>query len=118
MKDLCDHLKREGFRFSMDDFGTGYSNLQAAFSLGLDIIKIDKSILWAAEQNDIGRAILESNIGMIKKIGKEILVEGVETSSQVDLLRFLKADYLQGFYFSKPIKKEEFINMIRKEKYK
>ncbi len=106
------HLKREGFHFSMDDFGTGYSNLQAAFSLGLDIIKIDKSILWAAEQNEIGRTILESNIHMIKKLGKQVLVEGVETPSQIDLLRFLKADYLQGFYFSKPIRKSEFIQII------
>ena len=115
LSNVIHHLKREGFHFSMDDFGTGYSNLQAAFSLGLDIIKIDKSILWAAEQNNIGKAILESNIGMIKKIGKEILVEGVETSSQVDLLKNLEADYLQGFYFSRPIMKKDFIKIIKHE---
>ncbi len=107
-------LKNVGFLFSMDDYGTGYSNINAIFSLNLDIIKIDKSILWEAEKSRTGAIILENSIRMMRQMEKKILVEGVETASQVDLLKNLGVDYLQGYYFSKPIPKKEFIDLIEK----
>ncbi|MBR4224867.1 MAG: EAL domain-containing protein [Oscillospiraceae bacterium] len=96
-------LKAFGYRFSMDDYGTGYSNLNAVMSLDLDVIKIDKSILWAAEKSELGYIILENNIRMIRQMKRQILVEGVETASQVEMCRELKVDYLQGYYFSRPV---------------
>ena len=109
-------LKRGGFLFSMDDYGTGYSNVSAVFSLNLDVIKIDKSILWSAEKSSLGMVILENTIRMIQEMKKKILVEGVETEKQIHLLEKLKVDYLQGFYFSKPVPKDEFVKLISEGK--
>jgi EAL domain-containing protein (putative c-di-GMP-specific phosphodiesterase class I) len=105
-------LKDGGFLFSMDDYGTGYSNVSAIFSLNLDVVKIDKSLLWGAEKSEMGMIILENTIRMIRQMKKKILVEGVETADQIELLKKLEVDYLQGFYFSKPIPKADFVELI------
>ena len=105
-------LKEQGFGFSMDDYGTGYSNVSAVFSLNLDVVKLDKSLLWNAEKSELGLIILDNTIRMIRQMKKEILVEGVETEAQIDLLTRLHVDYLQGFYFSRPIPKDEFVKLI------
>lgn len=106
-------LKEGGFTFAMDDYGTGYSNMQSIFSLDFDLVKIDKSILWSAEKNAIGRAILDNSVRMIREMHRKILVEGVETEEQIRILANLSVDFLQGFYFSKPLPREEFIAMAR-----
>ena len=105
-------LKADGFHFSMDDYGTGYSNMRAIFLLDFDVVKIDKSILWSAEESELGKIILENSVRMIKQMKREILVEGVETQHQIDLLTDLSVDYLQGYFFSKPIPKSDFIKLI------
>ena len=105
-------LKEQGFHFSMDDYGTGYSNVSAVFSLNLDVVKLDKSLLWNAEKSGLGLIILDNTIRMIRQMQKEILVEGVETEAQIALLKSLAVDYLQGFYFSKPVPKDDFIKLI------
>lgn len=107
-------LKGCGFQFYMDDYGTGYSNIQSVFALDFDIIKIDKSILWGADAGELGKIILENSVHMIQRIGKKVLVEGVETKEQIESLRSLEVDYLQGFYFSKPLPKDEFIEHLKK----
>ena len=103
-------LKENGFQFSMDDYGTGYSNMHSLFSLSFDIVKIDKSILWDAENSELGEIILESCIHMIKQMKRKILVEGVETKKHVEKLKKLGVDYYQGYFFSKPITKKELLN--------
>lgn len=108
-------LKRQGFRFSMDDYGTGYSNMQSIFRLDFDIVKIDKSILWSAEKGHLGQIILESSVRMIRQMRRKILVEGVETEHQLQMLRDLEIDYAQGFFFSKPISLNDFIALIKKQ---
>ena len=74
--------------------------------------KDKESILWGAEKSELGMVILENTIRMIQQMKKKILVEGVETVDHIKLLKKLQVDYLQGFYFSKPITKEEFIDFI------
>ena len=111
---VCE-LREQGFSFSMDDFGTGYSNLQSIFSLDFDVIKIDKSMLWSADNAGSGRIILENSVNMIKQMRREILVEGVETAEQIELLSTLDVDYMQGFYFSRPVPKDAFIRIITDE---
>ena len=108
-------LKSHGFRFAMDDYGTGYSNMQSIFSLDFDVVKIDKSILWGAEETELGKIILGNSVRMIDQMNRQILVEGVETKEQVELLKELSVDYLQGYYFSKPIPKQEFIEFIQEK---
>ena len=110
--EIIKELKSSGYQFAMDDYGTGYSNIQSIFSLDFDVVKIDKSILWAAEKGELGMTILTNSINMIKQMKKKIVVEGVETESQIKLLESLGVDYQQGFYFSKPIPKADFIRDI------
>ena len=105
-------LKKDGFMFSIDDYGTGSSNVSAVFSLDMDVIKIDKSLLWNSKKNERGMIILENTIRMIQLMRKKILVEGVETSAQLELLKCLNVNYLQGFYFSKPLPKAAFVELI------
>ena len=109
---IAHNLKGEGFSLSMDDYGTGYSNMEGIFSLDFDIVKIDKSILWNAEKLSRGRIILENSVRMIHDLGCDVLVEGVETDEQIALLSRLNVDFLQGFYFSKPVPKERFLEVI------
>ena len=106
-------LKSRGFTLSLDDYGTGYSNMEAVFSLSFNVIKMDKSILWAAEWEEHGLAILENTIHMIHDMGYQVLIEGVEKAKHLDIARRCNADYLQGYYFSKPVPKVDFIALIR-----
>ena len=78
-----------------------------------EIIKIDKSILWEAEKKDSAKIVLANTIRMIKELGKKILVEGVETKEQRNLVVSLGCDYCQGYYFSKPIPKQEFMEFCK-----
>ena len=112
---VVEQLKRKGFQFSIDDFGTGYSNMMSIFSLGADVIKIDKSVLWGAEEGELGMVVLKASIDMVREIHKKSLVEGVETEKQIGILEELGCNYLQGFYFSPPLPREEFINLIRRQ---
>ncbi len=109
-------LKDNGFVFAMDDYGTGYSNMQSIFSIDFDVVKIDKSILWGAEKSEMGMIILRSSVSMIKEMKKRILVEGVETREQIELLRALDVDFLQGYYFSKPLPKSKLLELLEKER--
>jgi len=112
LNSVVKQLKENGILFSMDDYGTGYSNIQSVFALDFDVVKIDKSILWGAEKSDMGRIILESSTHMIHEMKRKILVEGVETQEQINLLADLSVDYLQGYFFSKPVPKKALIEMI------
>ncbi|MBQ4465011.1 MAG: EAL domain-containing protein [Oscillospiraceae bacterium] len=112
LSDIVTNLKREGYHFSMDDYGTGYSNMESIFKLDFDVVKIDKSILWSAEKGEVGSIVLENTIRMVRQMHRLILVEGVETQSQIDLLNKLGVDYLQGYFFSRPIPKKEFVELI------
>ena len=105
-------LKAQGFMLSMDDYGTGYSNMEGIFALDFDVVKIDKSILWSAENNSNGRIILKNSVNMIHDLGCKVLVEGVEKKEHIEMLRSLGADYLQGFFFSKPVPKVKFLEII------
>lgn len=106
-------LRNYGFRFSIDDYGVGYSNIYSMLSLNLDVVKVDKTILWEAEKSEVGRIIMESNVNMIKKMGKKILISGVESTKQIEIANEFGVDYLQGFFFSNPVSQNEFIGILR-----
>ena len=94
-------LKTHGFTISMDDFGTGYSSLGRLSVLPVNSVKIDRSLLLTASGGD--KAILESAINLVKRLGVSAVVEGVETLEQLALVRQLGADSVQGYLFSKPV---------------
>ncbi len=94
-------LKEAGFAIAMDDFGTGYSSLGRLSSLPFDTVKIDRSLLLAADNGN--KTILESAITLVKRLGVSVVVEGIETLDQLSLVRELGADAVQGYLFSKPV---------------
>ena len=111
-------LAGRGFTLSLDDYGTGYSNYSYMFALPFKIIKIDKSILWSAldEQDRPGETsamiLLQNTVRMLKQMEYRVVAEGVETARQRQLLEELGCDYLQGYLFSKPLSQEEFLAFI------
>ncbi|MBR3082405.1 MAG: EAL domain-containing protein [Clostridiales bacterium] len=119
MYDTIEVLKNSDFSFSLDDYGTGYSNISYMYEIPFSIIKIDKSILWKAKDPKTGESekngyiYLENTVHMLKEMGYSVLVEGIETVEQKMLLEELGCDYFQGYYFSKPIQKQSFIDFIK-----
>ena len=104
-------LESRGIGFSLDDFGTGYSNMDRVANMNFDIIKLDKSFVNV--QRNIRRDIvLDNTVNMIKSLGMKIVVEGVETAEILQRFADLKCDYIQGFFFSQPLPKEEFVTYI------
>lgn len=108
-------LKSMGCGFSMDDFGTGYSNLSQMANTGFDIIKLDKSLIWPCfeENSEKPKTILNSCIDMINGLGISIVAEGVETKEQVDMLTEKGVEYLQGYYFAKPLSEQDYLTFLQ-----
>ena len=101
-------LKSFGFKVSMDDFGAGYSSLNSLKELPLDIIKLDAEFFRSVDDIERSNLIVGQTISLAKKLGMEIVAEGIETREQVDFLAKQDCDLIQGFYFSKPLPVSEF----------
>ena len=118
LKKNMEELKKFGCSFAMDDFGTGYSNLSRIAKADFELIKIDKSLLWpcfkdnGSEGTRNAKILLENMISMLLKMGRKIVVEGIETKEQFEYLERLGITYAQGFYFSKPLSEEDFLKFI------
>ena len=111
MMDNLDKLTQAGISFSLDDYGTGYSNMKRVIQLPLKIIKLDKS--FVSEQNNPKVWIfLRNTVKMLKDMNMEIVVEGVETQEMLDAFTNLQCDFIQGYYFSKPIPRNDFVTFI------
>ena len=108
-------IKDEGFIISIDDFGTGYSSLSMLQSMPIDIIKIDKVFVDKANLTS-DKNIINYIIILAKRLGVETIVEGVETKEQVDFVKRLGCDIIQGYYYSKPISREDFEEYFNKNK--
>ncbi len=101
-------LKKEGYSISIDDFGSGYSNLNSIANLDFDVIKLDKSLCNMEGKNK--DLILDAIISIAKKTGHKVVCEGIETKEMVQKMANLGADLIQGYYYDKPLEKEEFRN--------
>ena len=115
LKNMQD-LSNAGFELSLDDYGSGYSNMSYMLNLPFKMIKIDKYIVWAAFTDKRAEKALAATIKMIKSIGMTVLAEGVETPEQAEWLTASGCDYLQGFYYSRPIPKKDFLNIMLQNK--
>lgn len=105
------NLVDAGLNISLDDFGSGYSNLQRIAQLPFEIVKIDKSFVDNC-MNPKVKVILESVISMAKALDLKIVVEGIETKDMLDLFKAMKVDFIQGYFFSKPIPESEFVKFV------
>lgn len=113
MTDNINSLYEAGLRFSLDDYGTGYSNISRVASLPLKIVKLDKSFVNTKNSPKMW-IVLQNTVEMLKNMEMDIVVEGIETKELVELLSEMKCDYIQGYYFSKPIPEDDFVDFILK----
>lgn len=105
---MLDKLHDEGISISMDDFGAGYSSLGLLKNMPLDVLKMDRGFLTDFKNRTTAKAVVESVLGMAKKIKVDTVAEGVETKEHVALLKELGCDIAQGYYYSKPVTVSEF----------
>lgn len=105
-------LRQLGFRLAIDDFGTGYSSLAQLQQLPLDTLKIDRSFIARIGENPDAEAIVTSIIVMAHAVGLTVIAEGVETGQQLDILRRLGCDLVQGFHLGRPTRISELAENI------
>ena len=110
---LLEQFHTAGFKILLDDFGSGYSSLAALNRMHFDTIKLDKSLIdYIGDRN--GEKLLLHITQLLQSFGMTITAEGVETSDQVEFLKNLHCDDIQGYYFSKPLPVNEFEDFVRK----
>lgn len=101
-------LQRQGFDIAVDDFGTGYSSLSYLQRLAIQWVKIDRSFIMNIEESEQNRSIVTAIIAMAHSMGMTTIAEGVETAGQMQLLKELGCDYLQGFHLGRPVSAVDF----------
>ena len=101
-------IKELGPRIALDDFGTGYSSLNYIKQLPLDIIKVDKTFIDDIAEDEYAQAFIKLIVELSDTIDTSIIVEGVENENQLNILKELGVDYIQGFYYGKPVPAYEF----------
>jgi diguanylate cyclase (GGDEF)-like protein len=100
---ILEELQKMGIQISLDDFGTGYSSLWTLKKLPLNKLKIDKSFIRDATRDANDMAIIRAIIAMGHELGLKVVAEGVETLEQLEFLRSIKCDAIQGYFFSRPL---------------
>ena len=111
-------LNEAGFEFSLDDFGTGYSNLMRITSMPLSIIKLDRTFVIMTEERAGFGVIVKNLIRMLKEMGFKVLVEGIETKEMVEAFTSYGVEEIQGFYFSKPLTRTDYISFLKEHQPK
>lgn len=111
-----EELRAMGFQIEMDDFGTGYSSLNMVSSLPIDFLKLDMKFVRDAFQEGGTTHMIEIIIDIAKFLGVPVIAEGVETEPQLDTLREMGCDQVQGYFFSKPVPAGEFEPFILQRK--
>lgn len=106
--DVIDDIHSKGFKCSIDDFGFGYSSLGILKAFKVDIIKLDRSFFVSRNNIDRGKIVIESIIELSKRLGMKVIAEGIEELEQVEFLKNIGCDYIQGYVFSKPLLISEF----------
>jgi len=101
-------LRDFGVRVLMDDFGIGYSNIGNLRKIPFDAIKIDKSYVDGVVESEQARTIVHSMCQLGRGLGMEVIAEGVDSKEQVEILKKLHVDTIQGFYYSKALPKEDY----------
>lgn len=111
MKKLSTH----GVKFSLDDYGTGSSNCAYLIDYAFPMVKFDKKMMDSYFENQTAHLILENEFMTLKKLGIVIVAEGIETKEQVDRLKEINMNYIQGYFFAKPAPAAEFIKLVREK---
>lgn len=113
INDVIKRIHAIGSTVSIDDFGSGFSNLSMLNHVDYDVIKLDKTLLYGKNGFDsFSKKIIDMTIYLNKSLGKMVVCEGVEEKEEVDYLKYKGCDYIQGYYYSKPIKFLDFVKFI------
>jgi len=107
-----EHIKALGIRLSVDDFGTGYAGLDFLRRFPYDTLKLDKIFISSMQDDQFTRQILTSITKLAKELNMELVAEGVEREDQLNAVRELGVDRVQGYYYSRPLPKDEVIEWI------
>ncbi len=113
--ELMSAINKLGIHFSLDDFGTGYSSLKYLYELPINKIKIDRSFVWQLGVKPQSEAIIKTILSLSRSLNLTTVVEGVENKSQLKKVEDLGADYVQGFYYSKPVSKQRATEMLQQQ---
>jgi len=113
---ILHEFKEEGFQLSLDDFGTGFSSLTYLNNLPFDTLKIDKSFMDTVPLQSRSNAMTQSIVNLAHAINLRCVAEGVESLEQLEFLRLLGCDYWQGYYFSPPVERQRFVELLVKNK--
>ena len=112
---VIQQLRDRGFEIEMDDFGSGYSSLNTISTLPIDVLKMDMKFIQNIEENNRDFRLIELILDIAKYLNVPVVAEGVETEHQLRLLRDAGCDFVQGYYFSRPLPAADFENLIQKE---
>jgi EAL domain-containing protein (putative c-di-GMP-specific phosphodiesterase class I) len=107
-------LKSFGFKVSMDDFGAGYSSLNSLKDLPLNVLKLDAEFFRCEADDERGRKVIREAIKLAQTLGMTTVAEGVEEKEFVDFLAGLKCDMIQGYFYAKPMPKNEYMERMSK----
>jgi EAL domain-containing protein (putative c-di-GMP-specific phosphodiesterase class I) len=106
-QDWITKVNSMGFRIAIDDFGTGYSSLSYLTAFPFDCVKLDRSLLLDVEENERTRNIVKSITNMIHSMQVPVVAEGIETQSHLAVIQSLNCDYIQGYFFSRPLPEKD-----------
>ena len=115
-KNLLDNMKRlirTGTTFSLDDYGTGYSNLSYILNLPVKVIKFDKKMVASYFINEKSAIAMKHEVAMLHDLGLTIVAEGIESKEQYSAMKELGVDFIQGFYFSRPVPAKQVIHFLK-----
>lgn len=118
IQDAVFYLHKAGFTILMDDFGSGYSSLNVLKDVDLDVLKIDMKFFSKGGTAEKGAKIIEAVVKMAESLNMTVIAEGVEEQEQVDFLTKLGCDYIQGYYFAKPMPQEEYQKLMNDKQEK
>ena len=113
---IIKELKKSGYKIEMDDFGTGYSSLKTLTTLDIDALKIDSTFINDIENNDSKISLVNIILGIAKSLNISVVAEGVENESQLEILKKLGCNIIQGFYFSTPLLADDFEELLKNNK--
>lgn len=108
VKELVSNLQNYGFIVEMDDFGSGYSSLNVLKDMTVNVVKIDMKFLDRTDNTERSKVILKNVAELLRVLGMDIVVEGVETDKQLEFLKTIGCEVFQGYYFAKPLPVDEF----------
>ena len=111
---VVERLRAKGYTVEMDDFGTGYSSLNMLSSMPVDVLKMDRTFIQNIENDEKDIQLVALILGIADNLKISVVAEGVETESQLQLLKKLGCKVVQGYYFSRPLHPSEFESRILK----